>query len=321
MVPPVDKANPRVDPPLQPETSRALWIGWGANGLSLAFQFIVGGLFFGYLFLCFSIAMVFRGWKPGWFATHIDEQIIAGTPYRREESMRVWSVVVLACLLLAWTSSSAQMKIAPEKPNLAKTVLEGMKKLLEEKQVSPRPRVTAPAPAPILTPTLPQQLRQKTNEYFQAETFRDLRLAIQPAPEGHNALDTGFTVINNGQSSIGKHSILCIAYQLVGGTNIGTSIYGQEGGSDAPIQGSGDSQTDFCLARINQLRAYATVDCIDLLVTFNYSLEIQPNIMHGKAFRFGGIGGKSKTLTWYPERVADSNFFCSALIEKTMHQP
>ena len=181
--------------------------------------------------------------------------------------------------------------------------------------------IPLPVPTPIPAPAVPQPSPQKKNEDLQAETFRELKLVIQPPPEGHNVLDTGFTITNNGQSSIGKHSILCVAYQLVGGTNVGRLIYGQEGGSDAPIQGGGDSQTDFCLARINQLRAYANVDCIDLLVAFNYSLEIQPNLKHGKTFRFWGVGGKSKGLTWYPERVVDSDFFCTALIEKIMHQP
>ena len=148
MGPPMDSTNPRVDPPFQSETNRTLWIGWGANGVSLALQIIVGGLFFGYLFLFGSIAMVFRGWKPAWFANHIDAQIIAGTPYRRTESIKGWGVTAIACLILAAATSWAHRTIAPEKPDFTAIILDEVRKLRDQKQV-----VALPDPIPVPRPT------------------------------------------------------------------------------------------------------------------------------------------------------------------------
>ncbi len=94
---PENPPDPRKDPPFQSEINRTLWIGLGANGLlSLACQLIFGGLFFGYLFLFGSIAMVVRGWRPAWFSKHHEAQLISQIPYRRTESGKSWGVVLHA---------------------------------------------------------------------------------------------------------------------------------------------------------------------------------------------------------------------------------
>ena len=82
--PPMDKTNPRLDPPLQPETHRTLWIGAGVEGLALVLAVFLRGTFFPYLLGMVSCVWILRGAFPAMFAIHIDEQIIAGTPYRKK---------------------------------------------------------------------------------------------------------------------------------------------------------------------------------------------------------------------------------------------
>src|SRR6266851_3867913 len=122
-------ADPRRDQPLHVETSRSLWIGWGVQGLSLGLAILVGGTFFGYLFVFGSIVMVLRGWKPSWFAEHFDEQVIAGIPYRRKESFKRWSMAGLAALALSVSSALSHRRIFPEQ-DLAKVIIDGVGKFI-----------------------------------------------------------------------------------------------------------------------------------------------------------------------------------------------
>jgi hypothetical protein len=97
-----------------------------------------------YLLLFVGIAMALRGHFPGLFAKHIESRLIAGTPYRRTESVTSWSITAAAAVLLASLCSLVQAKLAPENPDIAKTVIDGVKKA-----ITPPP---PPAPAPSLTP-------------------------------------------------------------------------------------------------------------------------------------------------------------------------
>ncbi len=87
------------------------------------------GPVFGYLFVFGSLAMVLRGWKPGWFAVHHLRQPIAGVPYRRSESVTVWAVACVASLALAWTATVIHHRAAPEHPDLNATILDQIEKL------------------------------------------------------------------------------------------------------------------------------------------------------------------------------------------------
>jgi hypothetical protein len=146
--------------PLDEGSSRQIWVGWGSAVVCLALAFLVGGIFVPYLLLFIGATMALRGHLPGLFAKHIDAQIIAGTPYRREESIKAWSTSVLVCILLAGASSWIHLKVAPQKPDLANTILEQVRKLYEQRQ----PAVTlksSPAPAPLpkspsVAPTIPK---------------------------------------------------------------------------------------------------------------------------------------------------------------------
>jgi hypothetical protein len=91
--------------PLDEGSKRQIWVGWGAGIVCFSLAFLVGGLFLPYLFLCVGVTVALRGHFPGWFAKHVDAQIILGTPYRRKESVRAWVIASFACLLLAISAS------------------------------------------------------------------------------------------------------------------------------------------------------------------------------------------------------------------------
>lgn len=97
--------------------------------------------------------MILRGWKPRWFARHIDAQIIAGTPYRRVLSYGAWIVAAVLSLVLALLSAWVHLRVAPEKPDLAKTIIDGVKQLWEQRNVARLPDVPpAPERAPPASP-------------------------------------------------------------------------------------------------------------------------------------------------------------------------
>jgi len=87
--------------PLDESSSRQIWVGWGVGLVCLALAFFVGGIFAPYVLLFFGVTVALRGHFPSIFAKHFDAQIIAGIPYRREESLRAWGVAMLSCVLLA----------------------------------------------------------------------------------------------------------------------------------------------------------------------------------------------------------------------------
>src|SRR5437763_206665 len=93
--------SPRRDPPLHPETSRSLWIGWGFEVLLMLVAFLIGGAFIPCLCACLAVVMILRGLKPAMFARHFDAGIISGTPYRREESLKRWAASLLLCVAVA----------------------------------------------------------------------------------------------------------------------------------------------------------------------------------------------------------------------------
>ena len=107
-------------------------------------QILIGGLFFGYLFLFGSIMMVLRGWKPRWFATHYDAQIIAGIPYRRTESPKRWAAWAIIALILSASATLLHHHIFPEAPDMARSIIDGIKTII------PTPSNVNPAPGPSL---------------------------------------------------------------------------------------------------------------------------------------------------------------------------
>lgn len=100
--------------PLDESSSRQIWVGWGSAVVCLGLAYLVGGLFFPYALVFFGAALAIRGHFPGIFAKHIDAKIIAGTPYRREESIKAWATVLSTCVLLAWASSSLHRRLFPQ---------------------------------------------------------------------------------------------------------------------------------------------------------------------------------------------------------------
>ncbi len=98
--------------------------------MSLGLAFLVGGTFFPYLFIFGSLVMVMRGWKPAWFANHFDAEIITGRPYRRQESFKRWGTASVLVITLAAGSSRVHMRVAPNNPDLAKTVVAEIRKAI-----------------------------------------------------------------------------------------------------------------------------------------------------------------------------------------------
>jgi hypothetical protein len=140
--------DPRIDPPLHLDTSRSIWIGWGAELFSIWLSYLIGGNFFPYLCLFLAIVMIVRGCKPTIFANHIDAQIIAGTPYRREESLKAWGVATAVILTLAGFFTWIHPKIAPGTPDIALVVRDAVKKALEEETRKPPIIISSPATPP-----------------------------------------------------------------------------------------------------------------------------------------------------------------------------
>lgn len=99
--------------PLDESSSRQILVGWGSGLMCLALGFLIGGIFVPYLGLFAGAAIALRGHVPRLFAKHIDAQLIAGTPYRRQESIKTWSFSIVACLALAGGASWIHRKIVP----------------------------------------------------------------------------------------------------------------------------------------------------------------------------------------------------------------
>jgi hypothetical protein len=151
-------ADSREDPPLHSDTSRSLWIGWGAALVSIPLSFLVGGNFFPYLCLFIAIVMIVRGWKPAIFAHHIDEQIIAGTPYRREESFKAWSAAVVLAVTLAGLGSWIHSTVAPGSPDIAVIIRDAITKGLEQQAKNIPNTVPLPLPDPPSKPEPPPEI-------------------------------------------------------------------------------------------------------------------------------------------------------------------
>jgi hypothetical protein len=127
-------ADERTIAPLDESSNRQIWVGWGSGVMCLGLAYLIGGLFFPYALVFFGAAMALRGHLPGLFLKHIDAKLIAGTPYSRKESVGAWLIVLSLCLALAGAASFLHRRIAPEHPDLAKTVIDGVKNMIEQQR-------------------------------------------------------------------------------------------------------------------------------------------------------------------------------------------
>ena len=202
------KPDPRQDPPFQPETHRTLWIGWGANGVSLALQIIFGGLYFGYLFLFGSIAMVMRGVKPAWFALHHEEQPVAGLPYRRSESTKAWMLVISVSFVFAFLATGAHHRVAPEKPDLAKTIIDGIKSGFQPKSAPTKPPGPPPTSAPTVAEVKPSEVRPPPYAYIEVDLIHRLFSSFPVSVINHGlSLRDGVATIQQGTGGLLKRAL------------------------------------------------------------------------------------------------------------------
>jgi hypothetical protein len=128
--PPPPQKDLHQDPPLSTETNRALFIGWGADVLLMVAAIYIGGSFFPILFVLVALVMILRGTVPKLFMNHFERQVIAGTPYRREESSKKWAIAIALCFALASIGSLTYRKIVPTKPEITAVILDGVKNIL-----------------------------------------------------------------------------------------------------------------------------------------------------------------------------------------------
>lgn len=159
-----------------------------------AIAFLVGGVFVPYLLLFVGATMALRGHLPSLFSKHVDAQIIAGTPYRRKESIKAWIVALPICLLLACVASSVHRKIAPEKPDLAKTIIDGVKSIVE-KQHTPN----VPAPVPTMAEIEARIDKTTLHDLFRSDfvgdkTSRTWRVNPQ---NGHPGFDFEYAIVGS----------------------------------------------------------------------------------------------------------------------------
>lgn len=151
-----------------------------------------------------------------------------------------------------------------------------------------------------------------------------------PAGSEDDPMYTMFTVINGGAFPISKkHQISCFTRFAVG--NDGTSytagvtswflnghlVFGTpeqtpHGLADSIIGPGGDAQTDACLRFFNYARG---TDCVDMTLTFWYTLESQPDYEQEKKFRYVAYKGKNGSFYWYPEPVDSGENYCSSYLK------
>jgi hypothetical protein len=143
----------------------------------------------------------------------------------------------------------------------------------------------------------------------QQDTFEHLS-AVVTLPVSGDPYFSFFTVTNGATNRIIKHKMICginvivtVGYVILKGLNEIASS------SDAPIEGDGDAQSDACLAffRADNPR------CVDVTLTFSYALEVQPELMGMKRFRFAGIQNAGAFM-WNRQPVAQQQSYCAAFI-------
>jgi hypothetical protein len=140
--------------PLHEDSARQIWVGWGAALVCLGAAYLFGGNFWPYFFIFVGVVVALRGHQPGLFSKHVEAQIIAGIPYQRKESIWPWVLAATIVLLLAGAASVVHRRLAPEKPDIAKLVVEAVKRAFEQEKSSPK--VSADISIPSVRPSQPQ---------------------------------------------------------------------------------------------------------------------------------------------------------------------
>jgi hypothetical protein len=131
-------------------TARSVWIAWGTTLLPIGLAYLNGGPFWAYLIFFAAVTVALRGHFPRWFTVHTPEQLIAGVPARNAVSIKAWVLSIVGALLLAALSSWIHHKVAPEKPDLAKTILSEIRSL--RGQLKQMATVAQPLQPPPATP-------------------------------------------------------------------------------------------------------------------------------------------------------------------------
>ena len=92
--------------------------------------YLTGGDWWAYTGVFVGLAIAVRGHWPHPFIRYTEKQIIAGVPEQRKESARSWTVAICICLALGLIASRLHKQFVPERPDLANSIIEGIKKII-----------------------------------------------------------------------------------------------------------------------------------------------------------------------------------------------
>jgi hypothetical protein len=123
--------------PLDDSSLRQILVGWGSTVSAAFLAYLSGGSWWAYFGVFAGLVIAVRGHKPNLFIKHVNAQIIAGIPGRKSESLPKWAGWIAAAVTLGIISSWIHKKMIPEKPDLTKTILDGVKKLLDQQKPDP----------------------------------------------------------------------------------------------------------------------------------------------------------------------------------------
>jgi hypothetical protein len=184
--------NDREIAPLDESSNRQIWVGWGSTVAAAFLAYLSGGQWWAYFGVFVGLVIALRGHSPQLFVKHIDAQIIAGIPARKIESFAKWAGWTVLALVLGGIASWEHKKIAPEKPDLAKTIIDGVKKIVEQQNKIPTLALT-PAPISSIVPPVGREPKRD-------ELPDDLRANLQIVGV---ALSVEKSAITTGEGELG----------------------------------------------------------------------------------------------------------------------
>jgi hypothetical protein len=148
------------------------------------------------------------------------------------------------------------------------------------------------------------------------DVFRNLAASVV-VPTSNNPYWSSFTVRNNGSTSIGKREIKCSPIIF---THTNGDIALDHGSSEAfPMTYAemkpGNAETSQCLALIGP----SDPQCLDAVLSIDYSLTTQPNTDQRKQWRFYAVQSAG-AFQWAEEPVDEPRSYCALYMNKQTQQ-
>lgn len=168
----------------------------------------------------------------------------------------------------------------------------------------------------LMTIAMHRMLSSKLHQ-VRDESWLHLKAEMYMPPD-ENAYASQATITNGGSTRIRRKAIECFANVIVNMRGAGIGGLGEivppngtalmvpfPGGDpsklldDIPIEPGGDAETDDCLSLISI--SGSPIACADVEVRFFYVLDIDPNTIEHKEFRFVAKRRVGEPLRWVPE--------------------